>query len=241
MTNSISRRTALGLGATVAASALLPLDAWAGSAKRRVVVWSEGTAPKDVYPHDINGTIAEGLRKSLPDWEVVLASIDDPDQGVSDESLGRTNVLMWWGHQRHAVVRSEVVEAIFKRVHEDGMGFISLHSSHFSKPYKRLMGTACSWGEYEADGTSVRITVREPNHPIVEGVTDFTLPKIERYGEPFAVPEPEAVPLDGQYTKPDGTTAPGAWGCAGRLARGASSISRPATKPMTTSSVPKSS
>ncbi len=81
MNNSISRRTALGLGAAAAANALLPLDAWAAPAKRRVVVWSEGTAPKDVYPNDINGAIAEGLKKSLPDWEVVLAGIDDPEPG----------------------------------------------------------------------------------------------------------------------------------------------------------------
>ena len=74
MKNSISRRTALRLGATAAATALLPLDAWAAPAKRRVVVWSEGTAPKDVYPNDINGAIADGLKKSLPDWEVVLAA-----------------------------------------------------------------------------------------------------------------------------------------------------------------------
>ena len=30
-------------------------------AQRRVVVWSEGTAPKAIYPHDINGAVAEGL------------------------------------------------------------------------------------------------------------------------------------------------------------------------------------
>ncbi|MCH5377323.1 MAG: ThuA domain-containing protein [Planctomycetes bacterium] len=220
MNNSISRRTVLGLGATAAATAFLPLDAWAAAGKRRVVVWSEGTAPKDVYPHDINGAIADGLKKSLPDWDVVLAGIDDPDQGVGAASLAQTDVLMWWGHKRHREVKDEVVEAIFKRVNDDGMGFISLHSSHFSKPYKRLMGTACSWSEYKADGTSVSITVKEPNHPICQGVKDFDLPKIERYGEPFAVPEPEAVPLDGVYTKPDGTKAPGRMGLCWTIGKG---------------------
>jgi trehalose utilization protein len=117
-------------------------------------------------------------------------------------------------------VKDEVVEAIFKRVNEEGMGFISLHSSHFAKPYKRLMGTRCSWGEYKADGTSVEITVKEPKHPICEGVKDFSLPKIERYGEPFAVPEPEAVPLDGEYTKPDGTKAPGRMGLCWTIGQG---------------------
>ena len=220
MKNSISRRTALGLGATAAASALLPLEAWAATAKCRVVVWSEGTAPKGVYPKDINGAIVDGLKKSLPDWDVLLASINDPNQGAGDEALKRTDVLMWWGHKRHREVKKEVVEAIFKRVHDDGMGFISLHSSHFAKPYRRLMGTKCSWGEYKADGTSVRIIVKEPGHPICRGVKDFELPKIERYGEPFAVPEPEAVPLDGEYTKPDGTKAPGRMGLCWTIGKG---------------------
>lgn len=220
MKNTFSRRAALGLGAAAAASALLPLETWAAPAKRRVLVWSEGTAPKEMYPHDINGAIADGLRKSLPDWEVATAGIDDPGQGVGDEVLEQTDVLMWWGHKRHGDVQDEVVEAIFKRVNEGGMGFISLHSSHFAKPYKRLMGTPCTWNEYKADGTSVRVIVKEADHPISRGVKDFELPQIERYGEPFAVPEPEAVPLDGQYTKPDGTKAPGRMGLCWTIGKG---------------------
>lgn len=220
MKNLMSRRAALGLGATAAATLVLPLQAWGASGKRRVVVWSEGTAPKDVYPKDINGAIADGLKKALPDWEVELACIDDPNQGAGEDLLKRADVLMWWGHKRHREVKDEVVEAIYKRVHDEGMGFISLHSSHFAKPYKRLMGTRCSWGEYKADGTSVQITVKEPDHPICKGVKDFALPLIERYGEPFAVPEPEAVPLDGEYTKPDGTKAPGRMGLCWTIGKG---------------------
>ena len=71
-----------------------------------------------------------------------------------------------------------------------------------------------------ADGTSVSITVKEPDHPICQGVKDFELPQIERYGEPFAVPEPEAVPLDGEYTKPDGTKAPGRMGLCWTIGKG---------------------
>jgi trehalose utilization protein len=220
MNNLISRRAVLGLGISAAASSLLCSRAWASAPKRRVVVWSEGTAPKEVYPNDINGAIAEGLKKSLPDWDVVLAGIDDPDQGAGDAMLKETAVLMWWGHKRHREVKDEVVERIYERVSKDGMGFIALHSSHFAKPYKRLMGTPCSWSEYKADGTSVIITVKESGHPIVQGVKDFSLPLIERYGEPFAVPEPDAVPLDGVYTKPDGTTAPGRMGLCWTIGQG---------------------
>jgi trehalose utilization protein len=134
----------------------------AKSAKRCVVVWSEGTAGTDIYPKDINGAIAEGLG-SLEGWEVVVAGIKDPEQGLPDKLLNRADVLIWWGHKRHGIVRDKLVEKIVKRVKEDGMGFISLHSAHFAKPNKALMGTECSWGAYEGDSTTLKVTVKDPN------------------------------------------------------------------------------
>lgn len=214
------------LGAAIAAGIMMDADLFAAPAKRKVVVWSEGTANKDsgskeMYPHDINTTIAEGLSPlQAKGWEIVKASLDDPEQGISDELLNSTDVLIWWGHKKHGDVKDALVDRIEKRVKQGGMGFIATHSSHFAKPYKRLMGTACSWREYKADGTSVEIIVKDPSHPICKGVENFTLPKIERYGEPFAVPTPEAVPLDGIYTKPDGTTAPGRMGLCWTVGKG---------------------
>jgi trehalose utilization protein len=219
LTRGLSRRTVLGLGAAAAAGTLLNLEALAAAGKRTVVVWSEGTAPKKVYPNDINTAIADGL-KGLDGWEVVIAGLKDPDQGVSDDLLKKTDVLIWWGHQKHGDVKDELVNKIDKRVREEGMGFISVHSSHYAKPYKKLMGTKCSWREYVADGTSVKITVKDPNHPIATGVKDFALPKIERYGEPFAVPEPEAVVFDGLYQKPNGQTEPGRMGMCWTVGKG---------------------
>jgi trehalose utilization protein len=70
-------------------------------------------------------------------------------------------VLIWWGHKRHGEVKDELVNKIVKRVKEDGMGFISLHSSHFAKPNKALMGTACSWGAYVGDSTTLAVHVKD--------------------------------------------------------------------------------
>jgi len=223
----ISRRAALGLGATVAAGVLLSPE-WlaAAPAKRKVVVWSEGTANVDpgskaVYPNDINTAIAQGLQPlAASGWEIVKASLNDPDQGISDALLNSTDVLIWWGHKKHGDVKDQLVSQIVNRVKEGNMGFIATHSSHFCKPLKQLLGTACSWGEYKADGTSVEILVKEPSHPICKGVKDFKLPKIECYGEPFAVPTPEAVPLDGVYTRPDGQTQPGRMGLCWTIGKG---------------------
>jgi hypothetical protein len=238
--NRISRRTALGLGATAAAGVLLsPKLLAAAATKRKVVVWSEGTAnvdpgSKGVYPDDINTAIAEGLKPlEASGWEIVKASLNDPDQGISDALLNSTDVLIWWGHKKHGEVKDELVSKIVDRVKAGNMGFIGTHSAHFSKPLKKLLGTACSWREYVADGTSVEIIVKEPNHPICKGVKDFKLPKIERYGEPFAVPTPEAVPLDGVYTRPDGQTE------SGPSAKAKSSTSLPDMRLTTTITAPK--
>jgi trehalose utilization protein len=205
MSENISRRTILAAGGLAAGELLLGGTARADQTKRRVLVWSEGSAPKNVYPKDINTAVAEGL-KPLAGWEVVTASISDPDQGVSDESLQKTDVLIWWGHVRHGQVKDELVERIVRRVKQEGMGFIALHSSHYSKALKKLLGTPCGFSAYVCDGSSVKVIVKEPNHPIAQGVKDFTLDKTERYSEPFEIPPPEAVAFDGLYLRPDGST-----------------------------------
>ncbi|MES2460751.1 MAG: ThuA domain-containing protein [Armatimonadota bacterium] len=164
--------------------------------KRVVLVWSEGTAPKSVYPDDINGAIAGSLA-NLRGYEIRTASLRDPDQGVSQKALEEADVLLWWGHQKHGEVTDATVDRIVRRVKEGGMGFIALHSSHFAKPLKALLGTSGAWSAYVNDGKGHQIRVADPKHPIARGVRPFTIPKEERYEEPFVVPAPESVVFDG--------------------------------------------
>lgn len=194
----------------------------AGAAEKRcVVVWSEGTAPTNVYPSDINGAIADGLRASLPDWEVVKASLGDPDQGLPDALLNRADVLIWWGHKKHKDVNDALVAKIVKRVKEDGMGFVSLHSSHFAKANKALMGTPCSWGAYKGDSTTLKIAVKDAAHPIAKGIpAEFTIEHNERYSDPYAVPEAASVVFDGVATLKDGGKDPSKIGFAWNVGKG---------------------
>ncbi len=193
----------------------------AAQAKRCVVVWSEGTAPKKVYPKDINGAVAEGLSKDLTDWEVVVANLSDPDQGLPESLLKRADVLVWWGHKNHDQVKDELVDKIVKRVKEDGMGFISLHSSHFAKPNKKLMGTPCTWKAYVGDSVTLKVTVKSPDHPIAKGVNkEFTIDHSERYSDPYAVPKPQAVVFEGVATLKKGDPDPSQQGLTWEIGKG---------------------
>ena len=98
-------------------------------------------------------------------------------------------MLLWWGHKAHPKVDDATVDRVAQRVHE-GMGLIVLHSGHFSKIFKRLMGTPCSLRWREA-GERERLWAINRSHPILAGLGDrIELPSEEMYGEPFLVPEP---------------------------------------------------
>jgi len=199
-----SRRAFLRMGtAAAAASAFVGIDtsdeARAAAAPIRVLVWSEGTAPRDVYPADVNTAIAEGLR-GLGDVEVRTASLADIDQGLGDETLRNTDVLIWWGHLKHGEVRDDRVAAVVRRVRHEGMGFIATHSAHYAKPLKALLGTDCGWkGGYFEDGSAVELQITAPRHPIARDLQDFRIPHTERYEGEFETPKPDVLIFDGAY------------------------------------------
>lgn len=162
----------------------------------RILVWGENvhehTNPRvhAIYPKGMHMTIAQGLARSLPTATVSAVTLQDPEHGLTADRLAATDVLTWWGHKAHDLVADEVVSRVQARVLE-GMGLIVLHSGHYSKIFKRLMGTTCSLTWREADERE-RLWVCNPGHPIAHGLGRyFELPREEMYGEPFAIPAPE--------------------------------------------------
>ncbi len=162
----------------------------------RVLVWNEGRHEKEdpvvarVYPDGIHGAIADGLRTA--GFDARTATLDEPEHGLTEAALDATDVLIWWGHQAHGEVRDEIVDRVQARVLA-GMGLIVLHSGHFSKIFKRLMGTSCNlkWREI---GEKERLWVVNPAHPIADGLPDqFVIPHEEMYGEPFGIPQPDSL------------------------------------------------
>lgn len=169
----------------------------------RVLVWDEKPphVPKDLYPRSINGAIAEGLRRLGGDQLAVhLANLEDPGQGVPEGVLAQTDVLLWWGHIRHDQVADDTLERIVHHVHQRGLGFIALHSAHYSKPFRRVLNcTGDLKGGWREDNRPEEIRVCAPRHPIAAGIHDFTLPAEEMYGAPFAVPPPLCVVLQSYF------------------------------------------
>ena len=165
------------------------------SHKIRVTVWGENVHEKThpevakIYPKGMHNTIAEGLRESSI-LEVSAATLDQPQHGLTAEVLDKTDVLFWWGHAAHDKVADEIVNRVQTRVLQ-GMGLVVLHSGHYSKIFKRMLGTSCSLTWREA-GEKERVWVCNPGHPIAQGLgTYFEIPHEEMYGEPFGIPAPD--------------------------------------------------
>ncbi|WP_297976768.1 ThuA domain-containing protein [uncultured Amaricoccus sp.] len=160
----------------------------------RAVVWNEfvhereNPLVKSVYPEGIHAALAAALNAD-PGIDASTATLDQPGNGLPEDRLRDTDVLLWWGHKAHGQVEDATVDRVAQRVHE-GMGLIVLHSGHFSKIFRRLMGTPCSLRWREA-GERERLWATNPSHPILAGLGDrIELPSEEMYGEPFLVPEP---------------------------------------------------
>lgn len=166
----------------------------------RVTIWNEniherreGSETARLYPTGMHGAIAEGLAELLGgDIEIRIATMEQPEHGLPQEVVDATDVLLWWGHEDHPGVADEVVDRVHRAV-LGGMGIIVLHSGHYSKIFKKLMGTTCSL-RWRNDGDRELVWTVAPRHPIAAGVPDpIVIPSQEMYGEFFDIPAPDEL------------------------------------------------
>ncbi len=171
--------------------------------KINVTVWNEfrhektNDEVKKLYPDGIHAFIKSFLDKN-EDMNVRIASLDEPEQGLPEEVLNSTDVLLWWGHMAHREVDDALVERIRQRVYTGKMGFIALHSAHHSKPFCAIVGTNghLSWGREQKE----IIWTLMPGHEIAAGIPDhFLLESEELYSEPFYIPQPDALIFGGWF------------------------------------------
>ncbi len=162
----------------------------------RVTIWNEFRHERkdqrvaEHYPEGIHAVLAAALEGA--GLTVRTATLDEPEHGLTEATLAETDVLTWWGHQAHREVDDAIVDRVQERV-LDGMGLVVLHSGHFSKIFKRLMGTTCNL-KWREGGDRERLWVTAPGHPIAEGLGEYIeIDHEEMYGEHFDVPPPETL------------------------------------------------
>jgi trehalose utilization protein len=164
-----------------------------------VTVWGENVHERRdpsvaaIYPDGMHETIAAGLREHLGgEATVATATLEQPEHGLGAEALEATDVLTWWGHAAHDLVADEVADRVCERVRR-GMGLVALHSAHYSKVFRTLMGTTCSL-RWRNDGERELVWTVAPGHPVARGLPAvFAIPRQEMYGEFYDVPPPEEL------------------------------------------------
>jgi trehalose utilization protein len=164
----------------------------------KVTVWHEFRHEKknpkvaEIYPDGMHMAIASHLKKNKQ-LDVRTATLDEKEHGLPQSVVDATDVFVWWGHMAH----NEVDDAIVQRVQErvlNGAGIVVLHSGHFSKIFKKLMGTTCNLKWREEKNEREILWVTRPGHPCVAGINDyFILPREEMYGEFFDIPAPDEL------------------------------------------------
>ena len=169
----------------------------------RITVWNEYKHEREyenirkIYPEGIHGCIASFL-KTEEDFAVRTATFDMPEHGLTEDVLQETDVLIIWSHALQEEFSDTVAERVQRHV-LGGMGLIALHSAHFSKIMKRLLGTSMTlkWRH----GDREKLWCIAPAHPIAKGVPEMIeLPQEEMYGEFFDIPKPDDVIFTGWFS-----------------------------------------
>src|ERR1700741_127189 len=72
----------------------------------RALVWGENVheqknaVVRKIYPDGMHSAIAGALKKD-PNIQASTATLQDPEHGLTEDRLAKTDVLLWWGHAGH--------------------------------------------------------------------------------------------------------------------------------------------
>ncbi|MEV0288926.1 ThuA domain-containing protein [Kribbella sp. NPDC050820] len=179
----------------------------------RVTVWNEnrheqGATPyeqldakvAELYPKGMHDAIASGIEDHLsPEVKIRIATLDEPEHGLTEGVLAETDVLTWWGHVAHGEVSDEVVARVQEHVLA-GMGLVVLHSGAQSKIFRRLMGTTGNL-RWRSEHDRELVWTVNPSHPIAQGVPHpIVIDEDEMYGEFFDIPAPDELVFVTSFT-----------------------------------------
>jgi hypothetical protein len=86
----------------------------------KVTIWNEGRHEKlqanvaAIYPSGIHGAISAGLEDE--GFVIRCGSLDDPEEGLGQQLLDDTDVLLWWGHLAHGESSDALVNRFIGRL-----------------------------------------------------------------------------------------------------------------------------
>jgi len=175
--------------------------------KMRITIFNEfhpdqkkGKALK-VYPNGIHSEL-KSIFADKPEFNVTLATQENPSHGLTDSVLKETDVLIWWSDIWNEQILSDVSDKVYSRILE-GMGAIFLYGACNSKPFKRLMGTTCSITKISSSVTSKIYSVL-PGSPICNNVKfPISFSEEKFLCEPFEIPTPDSLVLVNGYSSSD--------------------------------------
>ena len=149
--------------------------------KIRVLVWDERSdSEKEGYPNFLGNCIADQLKEN-PDFSVSSAGLDDKHQGLPDEVLDNTDVLIWWGHTKQDQISVKKGKDIVRRIQSGKLAFIALHSAHWSTPFVQCMYEITKL-DLLKDGS-----VKEEDLSFVLPYKQFTQPKYDSRLTPYTI------------------------------------------------------
>lgn len=186
MGNHSNRRDFLAASAAIVAGHGVAASAEArgkAAAPIRVVVWDERQqTQKQAYGGFLGDRIADHFR-SEPGFSVTSVGIDDPEHGLTLGLMEDAQVLIWWGHVRQKEVGPEVGRMVLDRVKAGKLGFIALHSAHWSAPFIAAMDERArldalkAWG---GEGEKVEVEAIPP-------ANRYSAPKREDRVTPYSM------------------------------------------------------
>jgi trehalose utilization protein len=171
----------------------------AADAPLRVLVWDEQQPEqKQAYGDRFLGETIAAHLATLPGISVTSVALSSPEQGFSEATLDRTDVLVLWAHKRSKEVQDSLAERVVTRVLAGRLALIALHSAHWAKPFVRLMQERAKADALarlpEAERTAATWTyVNEA--PYYQGVKDDTplTPAVEKLGDVWRLALPRCV------------------------------------------------
>ena len=169
---------------TAMSGMLLPTSmmAMTGSAKKiRVLVWDERSKEEKVaYDNFLGNCIADQLKKN-PLFIVVSTGLNEPEQGISENILDETDVLIWWGHVKQAEITTEKGKSIVSRIKAGKLSLIALHSAHWATPFVQAMNEITKMRILE-DGS-----IKEEDIKFLAPPKQYMLPKYDSRLTPYTI------------------------------------------------------